>query len=84
MRGRAMIENRDRKIEAYYHLKDDLKRKYPKGWFVGIADDGIVGAAPTFRDLDFALRAEGKDIRQVLVVEAGVDYPNHVNIFISL
>ena len=66
---------------AYRRLKDTITQTYPKGWFVGIGDDQVAAAAENFRDLQSALRAQGKDPRSVLVVQAGVDVPEYVTIF---
>ncbi len=62
-------------------LKETIGKTYPHGWFVGISDDKVIGAAANFRDLECLLRERGKDPRQVLVVEAGVNYPEYVTIF---
>ncbi|MCI0684539.1 MAG: hypothetical protein L0Y71_20700 [Gemmataceae bacterium] len=66
---------------AYRRLKEMIDQSYPKGWFVGIADERVVGAAETFRELENSLRAQGKDPRTVLVVQAGISPPNYVTIF---
>ncbi len=75
-------EERDRNESAYRHLKETIKQTYPAGWFVGIADNQIIGAAADFDELGQILRAKGRDPRQVLVVEAGIDYPEYVTILI--
>jgi hypothetical protein len=67
---------------AYQRLKETIKQTYPRGWFVGLADDQVLAAAADFRELEGLLRAQGKDPRTVLVVEAGVDYPDYVTIFV--
>jgi hypothetical protein len=74
-------QEHERNTATYLRLKDIFRQTYPQGWFVGIADDQIVGAANNFHDLEASVRARGKDPRKVLVVEAGVDYPDYVNIF---
>lgn len=66
---------------AYRRLKEMISRTYPHGWFVGIADEQVVGAAADFRALESLLRTQGKDPRRVLVVQARVDYPEYVTIF---
>ena len=71
-----------RNQETYRRLKETIGKTYPHGWFVGITDDQIVAAAADFRTLEASLRSKGKDPRTVLVVEAGVDYPDYVTIFI--
>jgi hypothetical protein len=68
--------------DTYRRLKETIGQTYPRGWFVGLADDQIVAAAADFRELEAMLRAQGRDARQVLVVEAGVDYPESATIFI--
>jgi len=74
-------DDRERNAAAYKRLKPTIDQTYPKGWFVGIADDRIVGAAANFRDLENSLRSQGLDPRKILVVEAGVTYPDYVTIF---
>jgi hypothetical protein len=73
----------ERNNAAYRRLKDKIAQTYPKGWFVGIADEKVVGAAATFGELKTLLREQGRDPREVLVVEAGVDYPEHVTLFLE-
>jgi hypothetical protein len=64
-------EEYERNKASYLRLKETITKTYPQGWFVGIADDQIVGAAADFPTLEMNLRAKGKDPREVLVVEAG-------------
>jgi hypothetical protein len=61
-------------------MKDAIQQTYPHGWFVAIADEQSVGDAATFRQLVDRLRALGKDPRETLVVEAGINYPEQVTI----
>ena len=68
-------------IAAYERMKATIEQTYPHGWFVGIADDRVVGAAADFRELERLILTQGKDPRHVLVVEAGIAYPEHVTIF---
>ena len=65
---------------SYLRLKESVKRTYPEGWFVAIADDQVSAAACSFRDLESELRAKGLDPRKVLVVEVGKDYPAYVTL----
>jgi hypothetical protein len=78
----ARREEQDRNNAAYLRMKETIKQNYPHGWFIGIADDRIVGAAAEFCDLEIQLRAQGIDSREVLVIEAGVEYPQYVTLFI--
>jgi hypothetical protein len=66
---------------AYGRLKESMFQTYPHGWFVGIADEQVVGAAADFLALESLLRNQGRDPRRVLVVQAGVDYPEYITIF---
>jgi hypothetical protein len=74
-------QERERNTASYQRMKEAIAQTYPRGWFVGIADDQIIGAAATFRDLEITRRARGKDPRRTLGVDAGVDYPEYVTIF---
>jgi len=68
---------------VYQRLKESIRQTYPHGWFVAIADDRILAAAADFWELKRRVIAEGFDPRNVLVVEAGVSYPDHVDIFLG-
>ena len=72
----------ERNDTTYRRIKKTIDEIHPRGWFVAIADDQIVAAAADVHELERMLRAEGKDPRRVLVVEAGVDYLEHVTIFV--
>ena len=72
-----MNENAD----AYRRLKRSIDQDYPRGWFVAVADDQVIGAAADFHALEAAVRTTGKDPREVLIVEAGATYPEDVTIF---
>jgi hypothetical protein len=67
--------------EAYQRLKDSIRQTYPQDWFVAIADKRVLAASADFRELKVLVRAEGFDPRNVLIVEAGVTYPEFVDIF---
>lgn len=69
---------------AYQRLKETIRQTYPQGWFVAIAHDRIAAASADFRELKELVRAEGFDPRNVLIVEAGVNYPDFVDIFLGL
>ena len=74
-------EEAQRNQLAYQRLKESINQTYRTGWFVGIADDQVVGDAESFRDLELSLQAQGKDPRTVLIVQAGVETPDYVTIF---
>jgi hypothetical protein len=65
---------------TYQRIKESIAKSYPRGWFVGIGDEKIVGAAATFQELERELHAKNIVLRKVLVVEAGVAYPEFVTV----
>jgi hypothetical protein len=73
-------EAREKNEAAYRRLKPDIDRTYPPGRFVAIHEGEIVGDAPTFRQLDESLLDRGLTSPEILVVQAGVDYPDYVDI----
>jgi major membrane immunogen (membrane-anchored lipoprotein) len=77
-----ITQDSDRYNIAYRQLKATIDRSYPRGWFVAVADGKIVAAAADFHELEGTLQGQGRDPRTVLVVEAGVDYPEYVTIFV--
>jgi hypothetical protein len=79
-----MIESRpgEPMDAAYRQLKETIDGGYPKGWFVGIADGQVLADAADFQKLEALLRAQNHDPRDVMVVEAGVAYPEFVTIFV--
>ena len=77
----ALQEN-ERQVAAYRCLKATIDKNHPAGWFVAIADNQIIAAVADFHALEDLLRIKGIDPRNVLVVQAGVDYPEYVTIFV--
>jgi hypothetical protein len=75
-------QTKTQNLETYRRLREVIGASYAPGWFVGIADDQIVGAAEKFPELTATLKSRGFDPRQVMVVEAGVAYPEKVTIYI--
>ncbi len=76
-----MHEDRAANHAAYRRLKDAIARDYKRGRFVAIAGGQIVADADGFDELRSLLAAAGKDSAEVLVVQAGVDYPETAVIF---
>jgi hypothetical protein len=71
----------DKASATYRRLKGAISQKYPAGWYIGIADDQMVAAAADFHALESLLRSQGRDARQVLIVQAGAEYPDYFTIF---
>jgi hypothetical protein len=74
-------QDSDRRTAVYRRLKPSIDENYPKDTFVAIADDMIIATAASFESIVNAIRAQGRDPRQVLVIQAGVEYPEYVTIF---
>ncbi len=66
---------------AYRQLRDTINQTYPPGRFVAISEGKIIADAAGFEELHALLHDMGNDSPQVLVVQAGVDYPEKVVIF---
>lgn len=58
---------------AYLALKPEIDGKYPKDWFVGIAEGRVAADAESFELLQAKLDASGLMPPDVLVVQAGED-----------
>ncbi len=74
-------ENERDKI-ALRQLLAEIDAKYPRGWFVAVGDGRVLAASADFDELLDELRAQGRDPRETLVVEAGAERPDYVTIFI--
>ncbi|HET6882259.1 MAG TPA: hypothetical protein VFI31_18990 [Pirellulales bacterium] len=66
---------------AYRQQRDFIRENYPRGRFVGISGGKIIADAGSFQELDALLDRLGFGSPDVLVVEAGVDYPERATIF---
>ena len=66
---------------AYQRLRVSLCARYPHGTFVAIAGGNIVADGGSFDELEIALDKMGFDSPDVLVVQAGVHYPENATIF---
>jgi hypothetical protein len=60
---------------AYWRLRTMIDQTYPKGWAVAIDGGRVIAHARTLEELEVALIARGADSREVLVAEAGFEYP---------
>jgi hypothetical protein len=76
-----MSEERHRNQEAFRQMRDGINQTYPKGRFVAISRGTVVADADDFQLLQAKLHDLGADSPDVLVVQAGIDYPDKVVIF---
>ena len=68
---------------AFRRLKPTIDRNYPHGRFVAIDGGQVVADAATLDELLAALAALGKDPKEGLAVQAGVEYPEFVWILLQ-
>ena len=67
---------------AYRRLKSAIKAKYLKDRFVAIDKGKVVADAASFEKLELTLQRLGIDSPDVMVVQAGVDYPERAVIIL--
>jgi hypothetical protein len=77
-----MSTNREINQAAFRRLKPTIDRSYPHGRFVAIDSGAIVADAVQFDELTRQLSAMGRNARDVLIVQAGHDYPDYADILI--
>lgn len=77
------IQERQRNHAAFRQLKDSIQESYPPGRFVAISGGQIVADAGCLAELRTAIKSMGKDPAQVLIVQAGVEYPETAVIFVA-
>jgi len=77
----SALEERQLNQTAFRRLAGSINQTYPQGRFVAIAEGKIIADAASFEELESALKAVGQDSVDVLVVQAGVDYPESAVIF---
>jgi hypothetical protein len=77
-----LVEERARNQAAYRRLKESLDQKYPPGRFLALVGGRVIADADSFEELRSRLTAGGHDPAQALIVQAGVEYPEDVVIFI--
>jgi hypothetical protein len=66
---------------AFRQLSIHIQQTYPPGRFLAISGGKIVADAARFDELNAMLHQLGNHSAEVLVVRAGVDYPETVTIF---
>ena len=67
---------------AFRRAYNSIATTYKQGWFVAISGGTIIADAPGFEELLTILARLGKDATEVLIVQAGVEYPEFATIFI--
>jgi len=75
------IQERQLNQAAYRQLCSIIQKTYPPGRFLAISGGKIIADAAGFEELNAILHRMGNSSPEVLVVQAGVDYPETVTIF---
>jgi hypothetical protein len=76
-------EQRAQNEAAYKQMKATLAQTYPHGRFVALQSGQVVADAASFRELQAALTALGKDSRDMFIIQAGVNYPEFAYILLG-
>jgi len=66
----------------FRQLKPAIDRQYPRGHFVSIDDGLIIADAPDFEGVVTGIQKSGRDAKTVLIVQAGLDYPEKAAVFV--
>jgi hypothetical protein len=78
----STITERQQNQAAFRQLSAHIQQGYAPGRFVAIAGGKIIANGASFDELGSALKTLGQDSADVLVVQAGVEYPESAVIFI--
>ncbi len=78
-----VLQERAANQAAYRRLKASLVQTYGPGRFVAIRGGQVAADADTFSDLRSQLAQMGIQPAQVLIVQAGAEYPEKAVIFAS-
>lgn len=77
----SLTQERQRNQAAYRQLSSFIEKTYPPGRFLAISGGQITADAASFEELNALLHQTGNHSPDVMVVQAGVDYPDIVTIF---
>ncbi len=72
---KKMNSTTDQTQAAFRKLKNKIDSTYRKGRFLAMEGNQIVADAPSFDELATRVRSLGKDPKEMLIVQAGVEYP---------
>jgi hypothetical protein len=75
------LEERQRNQAAFRQLRSFIQQTYRHGQFLAITSGKIIADAGSFQELGSKLRAMNQDHPDVLVVQAGIEYPESAVIF---
>ena len=67
--------------ERYSAAKAEVDRKLPAGRFAAVEGGAIIADAESHRRLVELLRSQGRSAKDVLILQAGAEYPSSAIIF---
>lgn len=76
------IQDRQFDQAAFPRSRNAIQQTYLPGRFLAISEGKIIADAASFRELNAILHRMGNHSPEVLVVQAGVEYPETVTIFL--
>lgn len=74
---------RQQNQDAFRKLRDHIQRTYARGRFIAISGGRIIADAASFEELDAALHNMGRHTPDILVVQAGIEYPENMTILLG-
>ena len=67
----------------YKDLKKEIDSRFPSGHFVAVESGQVIADAGSHRELVQKLEAVGKSPKDMLIVQAGVEYPESAIILLN-
>lgn len=67
--------------ERFTDLQREVDRRFPAGQFVAVESGTVVADADTHRQLVQKLASQGKSPKDLVILQAGVEYPASAVIF---
>lgn len=67
--------------KRFADIQRELGLRFPKGRFVAVDAGVVVADAETHRQLVETLQSQGKSPKDLLIIEAGVEYPASAVVF---
>ncbi|MCI0358406.1 MAG: hypothetical protein L0211_07985 [Planctomycetaceae bacterium] len=67
--------------ERFDDIQRQVDRQFPAGRFVAVEKGVVVADAQTHGQLVEEIRSQGKSLKDMLVIQAGVEYPASAIIF---
>ena len=70
-------------VTEYKDQKQEIDRRFPLGRFVAVEQGAPIADGASHRELVEKLQALGKSPKDLLIVQAGVEYPESAVIFVQ-